>query len=251
MIKIRCLCTIQVRGHGIVQNRNMEEEVKVTELEAVRARRSIRKYSDEKMPEDKVLLLEGKLRELNGASGLHMQLVLDHPETFRHFLAHYGGFRQARDYIALVGKTEDGLEEKCGYYGEQFVLFAQTLGLGTCWIGGTFSKRKTVFSVEEGEKLCLILSVGIPDEEGHVHRSRTFEEVTKTMDEIPEWFRNGVEAALLAPTAINQQKFTFVLEKPDKVRIVMGKGPFIRVDEGILRCHFEIGAGKENFVWIG
>ena len=109
----------------------------------------------------------------------------------------------------------------------------------------------TVFSVDEGEKLCLILSVGIPDEDGHIHRSRTFEEVTQTEGDIPEWFRKGVEAALLAPTAINQQKFTFVLEKPDKVRIAMGKGPFIRVDEGILRCHFEIGAGKENFVWIG
>ena len=220
----------------------------MTELDAIRARRSIRKYKDESLSEEQVQLLQEKIRELNERSGLHMQLVLDHPETFRHFLAHYGGFRNAQHYIALVGKADEKLEKKCGYFGEQLVLYAQTLGLGTCWIGGTFSKKKTVFSVDKEEKLCLIISIGIPDEEGRVHKCKPYDAVTQTQGAIPEWFRNGVDAALLAPTAINQQKFRFVLEENEKVRIEMGKGPFIRVDEGILRYHFEAGAGKENVI---
>ena len=222
----------------------------MTELEAIKARRSIRKYKEGPIPQEQVLLLQEKIRELNEISGLHMQLVLDHPETFRHFLVHYGGFRNAQHYVALVGKANEELEKRCGYFGEQLVLFAQTLGLGTCWIGGTFSKKKTVFSVDEGEKLCLIISIGVPDEEGHVHKSKPFDAVAETAGGMPKWFRNGVEAALLAPTAINQQKFRFELEENGQVRIVMGKGPFIHVDEGILQYHFEAGAGKEYVSWI-
>jgi len=117
----------------------------------------------------------------------------------------------------------------------------------TVFIGVSFA---VFFSVDEGEKLCLIVSIGVPDEEGHVHKSKPLDAVTETAGGMPKWFRNGVEAALLAPTAINQQKFRFELEENGQVRIVMGKGPFIHVDEGILQYHFEAGAGKEYVSWI-
>ena len=67
---------------------------------------------------------------------------------------------------------------------------------------------------------------------------------------MPDWFRRGVEAALLAPTAVNQQNFTFSLEGENRVRAKAGWGYFTKVDLGIVKLHFEIGAGKENFEWI-
>ena len=65
---------------------------------------------------------------------------------------------------------------------------------------------------------------------------------------MPEWFRRGVQAALLAPTAMNQQKFTFTLQG-DTVSAKAGTGFYSKVDLGIAKYHFEIGAGTENFRW--
>lgn len=71
--------------------------------------------------------------------------------------------------------------------------------------------------------------------------------VTNTAD-MPDWFRNGVNAAFLAPAAVNQQKFTFTLDG-NKVSTKAGIGFYTKVDLGIVKCHFEIGAGKDNFMW--
>ena len=67
----------------------------------------------------------------------------------------------------------------------------------------------------------------------------------------PEWFMKGMEAALLAPTAVNQQKFKFILH-PGKVvetKTFVSPWGYTRIDLGIVKYHFEIGAGKENFTW--
>jgi len=63
-----------------------------------------------------------------------------------------------------------------------------------------------------------------------------------------------MEAALMAPTAMNQQKFKFTLQEGNKVKAeatfsLTGKS-YLYYDLGIVKCHFEIGAGKENFIWI-
>jgi hypothetical protein len=68
---------------------------------------------------------------------------------------------------------------------------------------------------------------------------------------MPEWFRRGMEAALLAPTAVNQQKFEFILHEGNRVE-AKAKFSFIgyaALDLGIVKCHFEIGAGEEYFSW--
>ena len=66
---------------------------------------------------------------------------------------------------------------------------------------------------------------------------------------MPKTLRNGVEMALPAPTAINQQKFTFKLLPDNRVKAKSGMGFFAKVDVGIAKLHFELGAGKENFSW--
>ena len=68
------------------------------------------------------------------------------------------------------------------------------------------------------------------------------------MGDVPEWFKKCVEAALLAPTAVNQQKFFFSLDN-GRVSARAGMGFYSKIDLGIAKCHFELGAGKENFNW--
>ena len=74
-------------------------------------------------------------------------------------------------------------------------------------------------------------------------------EVSDYKSSDPDWYKDGVEAALLAPTAMNQQKFKLTLTD-GKVRAESGLlGPCLKIDLGIVKCHFEIAAGKENFEW--
>lgn len=177
-----------------------------------------------------------------------MQLVLNEAKAFDGIMAHYGKFSGVTDYIALVGKKSADLEEKCGYYGEKIVLYAQQLGLNTCWVALTFHKIKNAYKVKPGEKLCLVIAIGYGNTQGIKHQSKSIEQVSQASDTAPEWFVKGVKAALLAPTAMNQQKFKFILDG-NKVSVTSGRGFYTKIDCGIAKYHFEIGAGRENFSW--
>jgi nitroreductase len=132
------------------------------------------------------------------------------------------------------------LNERCGYYGERLVLLAQTLGLNTCWVVLTFSKKKTARYVPEGDKLVCVIAIGYGETQGHGHKIKSYKDVCDV--EAPsEAFRRGVEAALLAPTAVNQQRF--------KITLVDGKpvikalwGFYSDIDLGIVKLHFELGS---------
>ncbi|MGN1074703.1 MAG: nitroreductase family protein, partial [Eubacteriales bacterium] len=168
--------------------------------------------------------------------------------AFDSFMAHYGKFSGVTNYIALIGKKGADFEEKCGYYGERLVLKAQTLGLNTCWVAMSYRKIPSAFELASGERLCVVIALGYGSTQGVPHRSKAVDAVTRTDGPAPEWFRRGAEAALLAPTAMNQQQFRFTLHG-DRVSAAPGRGFYTRVDLGIAKYHFELGAGRENFRW--
>ena len=178
--------------------------------------------------------------------GLHMQLICDDPECFDTFLAHYGKFKNANHYIAIVGpKDLTDLEEKGGYYGEKVVLYAQQLGLNTCWVAGTYGKGKCKAVLSSGEKIICVIAVGYGETDGVKHRNKPVSKICQIREEdMPIWFRNGVTAAMMAPTAINQQKFKITLDGEDAV-ITTGKGPMTRIDLGIVKFNFEAGSGRK------
>lgn len=217
-------------------------------LEAMEQRHSVRSYNDKKIEGEVREQSQQKIKECNRESGLHMQLVLNEPKAFDGFMAHYGKFSGVTDYIALVGKKSEDLEEKCGYYGEKMVLYAQQLGLNTCWVALTFSKVKGAYRVKPGEKLCLVIAIGYGTTQGVAHKSKTMEQVSEVNGTAPEWFEKGVKAALLAPTAINQQKFKFIL-RGNRVNAEAGRGFYSKIDCGIAKYHFELGAGAGSFAW--
>lgn len=217
-------------------------------MEAMEQRHSVRSYNDKKIEGEVKEKLEQEIRECNKESGLHLQLVLNEPRAFDGFMAHYGKFSGVTNYIAMIGPKGKDLEEKVGYYGERLVLYTQQLGLNTCWVAMTYSKIKSAFVVNPGEKLCLVIAIGYGSSDGVAHRSKTEGEVSATKGNAPEWFQKGVKASLLAPTAMNQQKYKFTLNG-NRVAAESGKGFYTRIDLGIAKYHFEAGAGKENFTW--
>lgn len=218
-------------------------------IEAMKARHSVRSYEEREIDGTVKEELLSFIEQCNRESGLHMQLVLNEPQAFDSFMAHYGKFSGVRNYIALIGKKDAGLDEKCGYYGEKVVLKAQQLGLNTCWVAMTYRKIKTAFQMHTGEKLCVVIAVGYGKDQGVAHRSKARENVMKADGIIPGWFEAGVDAALLAPTAMNQQKFVFSLDGGNQVTAKAGKGFYTKLDLGIVKYHFEIGAGVDHFQW--
>ena len=218
--------------------------------EAVLARHSVRSYLDKPLDPTSVAELQALISELNAVSGLHMQLLLNEPKPFGGLLSKVGWLAGVKNYLALVGPDDGELDEKCGYYGERLVLEAQMRGIDSCWVGGTYSKGKCAAEVAPGEKLSLVIALGYAKKPGKAHKSKTFEQVAAASGEAPDWFRRGVECALLAPTAMNQQKFRFALVGTDGVRATADHGAFVQVDLGIAKYHFEIGAGEGDWKWV-
>lgn len=216
--------------------------------EWMKARHSVRQYLEKAIPASIRAELDGYVETLNRDSGLRIQILYDEPECFGARMAHYGRFENCANYIAMVGKKSADLDERCGYYGELLVLKAQELGLNTCWVALTHGKSKAV--VEKDETEVIIISLGYGKTQGSERKSKSPEDVSNLTPDSPDWFRAGVKAALLAPTAINQQKFRFTLEQDGKVLAKAGLvGPCLKIDLGIVKCHFELGAGRENFTW--
>ena len=228
----------------------------MTILEAIEARHSVRAYKEQPLTEDVVRVLEEKIECFNQEGKLHIQLVTNEPKAFKGTLAKYGKFKNVSNYLVMAGKKSDDLDERVGYYGEHLVLLAQMLGLNTCWVGLSYSKVPGTFVLANDEKIACYIALGYGETQGASHKVKTIEQVSNVSDITPSWFKRGVQAALYAPTAINQQKFYFeyVRVENNQHKVLAKKGfslvGYTHMDLGIAKCHFEIGAGKENCVWV-
>ncbi len=213
--------------------------------QAIKERHSVRAYTGRKIEEEKRRKLEEIIEACNEESGLHIQIRYDDPSGFDSRLAHYGKFRNVENYIIMAGVPSDDLQEKCGYYGEKIVLEAQMIGLNTCWAALTFNKGNVEKIIPVIEKLVLVIAIGYGENQGKAHKSRSLESVMATKGQMPDWFRKGAEAALLAPTAMNQQKFKMGIKDGSPVIRISGKGLYSKIDLGIVKYHFEVASGHK------
>ena len=217
----------------------------MTEKEAILERHSVRAYEDTQIEAEKVQLIEDKIAQLNAAGNLHLQFIRDAGKTYNKLLTKVAGLGSAPSVIACVGKEADDLDQRVGCYGEQLVLYLQQLGLNTCWTG-TFNRKNIDAVVGADERLVITIAVGYGKNQGKPHKSKIAEQVIDGSADKPEWFINGVRMALLAPTAINQQRFMIRLNDDGSVELIDKGGILSKVDIGIVRCHFEIGAGSAD-----
>lgn len=228
----------------------------MTLQEAILARHSVRAYREQPLTDEHASALEQKIAQLNLDGHLHIQLIRNEPKAFLGPFARYGKFSHVTDYLVMAGVKAEDLDERIGYYGEQLVLFAQTIGLNTCWVGLSYTKIPGTYVLNDGEVIQAYIAIGYGQTQGVTHKTKRIDQVSNISDTSPEWFGRGVEAALLAPTAINQQKFFFELLPADAGQLprVAAQRRFSLVgythmDLGIAKYHFEVAAGKENFQW--
>lgn len=221
----------------------------MTLQEAIVARHSVRQYQEKAIETAVVGRLNDEIALCNREGGLHIQLVLNEPQAFNGGMVKYGNFRGVHNYLVMVGPK--GADEAIGYYGERIVLTAQTLGLNSCWVGLSVGKQPDRYTVAAGEKLYCVIALGYGANQGVQHPMRPMEKYYKASGELPDWFRRGMEAAMLAPTAVHQQKFEFELVDAHTVaaRARFSLVGWAKIDLGIVKCNFELAAGKENFAW--
>ena len=221
----------------------------MTIKEAIKQRHMVRKFTDKPIPADLAELLNARIAENNAAHGLNLKLVTGNSDGI-------GGMakmlltKTVHSYIVLAGKDRADLDEKLGYCGADLCLYAQTLGLNTWWVGGMFSGKGAMKHLETKDvRVNGVIAIGYGQTQGVPHKSKTAAEISQYNGAAPQWFLDGVEALLCAPTALNKQPY-MVRGDGDRVSLTAGEGHFAGIDLGIGKYHFEVGAGKDNFRWI-
>ena len=223
----------------------------MTAIEAIKARHSVRKYLDKPIETAKVAALRAEMEKANAESRLNIQLVLEEPKCFSSGIWKYGMFSGVKNYFVMAGPKGKEAEEKIGYFGEKLVILAQSLGLNTCWVGLTYKKIPGTFTLREGDMVHCVIALGYGTTPGVQHPMKPASGYYEPHGPKPEWFISGIEAALLAPTAINQQKFKFILQDGNKVvaKALFSMAGYTDIDLGIVKYHFEVGAGTGRFEW--
>lgn len=213
--------------------------------EAVQKRHRVRKYKDIPLPDKIIEKLNGRIEKNNKLYGLNIKLMTNDEKAIgvivKFFLA-----KGVKNYFILAGNEAADLDERLGYCSADLMLYAQTLGLNTWYVGGMFNHE--VEQYVKDQKVIGIIAVGYGKTAGVPHKSKCAAEVSRYNGNSPEWFVKGIEASLCAPTALNKQDY-FITGKDNCVHIENENGLFTGANRGLIKYHFELGAGKENFEW--
>ena len=214
--------------------------------EAMQKRHMVRKYINKPISDELINKINERISMNNKKFNLSMKLMVNNNKGVSSIMKLIMA-KGVNNFIILAGDNSSNLDERLGYSGADIMLFAQTLGLNTWWVGGTFNR--SVSQYVDNKKVTGIIAIGYGESQGKPHKSKMVEDVSKYNGTvIPSWFISGVDGALLAPTALNKQDFMIIGNK-NKVKIECDNGIFTGSNVGLIKYHFELGAGKENFEW--
>lgn len=195
-------------------------------LDRLALRHSVRSYCDEPLSEEETAAIRAAVTAINThEAGLHFKLIKDSPEAFSGFGRSYGMFRGVRNYVALAvdSKSYPYIEEKAGYYAQMLVMRCVGMGLGTCFVGGTFSSRHVDMPLRAGWEIIAVVALGHPAEDRRdTFIARMARRVAKRRSKAPAEFYKGdidletamrtfplllpaLKAVALAPSALNRQ----------------------------------------------
>ncbi len=204
--------------------------------------------------------LTNLITTINQENGLSIQWIEDGSSAFAGFRKSYGIFKNVRSFLAMVGKAQDEhVKEKIGYFGEQIVLEATKLGLGTCWVGGSFDRENCPYQKEPDDVLVCVIPIGNCNEERplkektiyrliHLKKKPIEDMVHTDLPVLPPWFLHGMAAVQKAPSAANRQPVIFYYENGQISAKVNEIDALQLTDLGIAKCHFEIAVGG-RFAW--
>ncbi|MDW7673636.1 MAG: nitroreductase family protein [Bacillota bacterium] len=233
--------------------------------EAIKKRRSRRQFIEKPIESGKINYLVEYCQQLNNwlGGGARAVVVTDNPEqAFKGLMGSYGKIKGAPAYVAFIGDSNDlNYQEKAGYLGEAFILEATNFGLASCWIGGFFKPEVVAEQIEimPHEEVLAITPIGYVKKEytfeeklmagfATTHKRKDLKELCQGLAESqwPKWVQFALEAARLAPSAVNRQPWRFTIEQ-NAIKVSIDNFKNIsniskRLDCGIAMLHLEAGA---------
>jgi hypothetical protein len=196
-------------------------------------------------------------------TGVRAVLVNDAADiVFKGIVSHYGKIKGAPAFIAFIGNMEDpNVHEKLGYTGEGIILEATAMKLGTCWVGVSFHAElaSRLALIKKHEKVLALTPVGYTSEIwsleekimtgfGITHKRKPLEKLLKGGKEAswPLWVKTALEAARVAPSAVNRQPWRFstgqngITISVDNLKDTLHISK--RLDCGIAMLHIELAS---------
>jgi len=234
---------------------------------AIPYRRSRRNYDSTDFEPDLLSHMQEFCRDFRPFPQARAELITQSPDKiFRGVIGHYGKIKGAPALIAFIGDMDDPyIQEKVGYLGESIILEATAMDLATCWVGGFFRPRvaASIIGTGENERVLAVTPIGYAIKDvsleerimtgfGRNHRRKRLAELVTGLDQVerPQWMNSALEAATLAPSAINRQPWRFYVE-PDSITVSVGSLKYLskleygiskRLDCGIAMLHIEVAA---------
>ncbi|MDR0840325.1 MAG: nitroreductase family protein [Christensenellaceae bacterium] len=212
---------------------------------AAEARFSARKYR-EGPNQDELAALEAAADMMHTKG---VRIALGHSEgVFKPMFLWYGKITGTACFAAIIA-SDTADQHSIGYLGEAFILEVTALGLGTCWVGGTYSKAEAArqIALEDGERIVAVTPLGVRAE-SYVGRPRkSLSDLTgltqQQLLDLPEWQQSALSSARIAPSAVNRQPWRFVVgENSITIRQSERNFGYAGVDIGIAMLHVELGA---------
>lgn len=224
----------------------------MTIREAAEKRTSRRKYIEIPIEASKLSAIAALISDINAESGLSVEFIPDASSAFKNMSRSMGWFKGVGAAFAMKGKITDRyLHEKIGYYGEKLVLECVRMGLGTCWVGGSYNKNAVPCTVQKDESLVLVITIGYVEKTksfiekmmtGDDKKSKSLSELLRSDSQPPDWVLKGMEMVLNAPSANNLQPVIFDFKHGLLSAGILHNTGFELVDMGIAKYHFELAA---------
>lgn len=236
--------------------------------DAIFVRKSVRKYDPAGLPPEtieEIRHLVAKTDRMDKAVDLRLHLA----EDGRRVAGAMGGIIGnlikvvAPHYLVIASEASDHYLENAGYAVEQVVLAMTAMGLATCWLGGQVQSRKAlgrVTDIPDAHRLIGLVAFGRPADPGRALRKspdearrREIKDLVISGDINEEWVPI-LEAARLAPSAVNTQPWRFALE-PRTMHLYTAPGSGLAgrflektnaLDAGIALSHVRIAAAHSN-----
>lgn len=227
-------------------------------MQAIGTRISCRAYDDRAIEAEKLEQLAECIDEGNRAGGLGMVLVRPEDGGAELKLAKAMFAGSPSTYVALFSPTDGDARDRLGYFGEKVVLLATQLGLGTCWVFGTYDKQSVrVQPTDASHELLGVIPVGYPAAKMPLKqrtvraalrkRDKKPDEIYAGYGSAPDWVRAGIDAVIAGPSAVNGQPVVFV-DAEDGIAATLPKmkNDIELSDLGIAKLHFELGAASQG-----
>lgn len=237
----------------------------IMDIELLRSRHSVRSYVDTLLPEVVRNHLKAEVTQIRTMEqGIHFQLFFDDGDPFKGFKSSYGLFKGVRNYLAcVVDTTTPFAYQRAGYFAQQFVMYAVSLGLATCYVGGTYDKKRVKAQFRAGWELPFIIVFGEDAKQTgsllsrfmvkqiHRHDRKPIdfligtEEEKKAMIANDKVLASGLEGIACAPSAVNRQPVRVKVDNGEIIAFTEGNTSRDMVDLGIAMWNFRAAAGGE------